>query len=256
MSRPPQTARAPRHGTRWSRAAPLVLLGVGAIGATTALVETDVLATYVTVTNQATPASFNTSMIAGQYVGFGMVPGTVATGAGAAATPKAVLRAGFAVASLDGFCLTKQEKLGPVTFWLKITAGNGTADTHGTAPSNGTIPDITAHNMTFDVTWVTMGNQSSPQGLALAGMDQIGLAAPDVTTSQTNGVYDTNPLGAPTAANGAGWTGIGGTAGSLNHIKGVIYSAQIQGDINLPHLAITTSTSGSACNDPAAPFAQ
>ena len=229
------TLSAPRHGTRWGRALPLALVGLVAIGWMGSLVARHVLATYLVINAQGTPASFNTSALVGQDVGFGMVPAAVN------GTDKAVLRAGFATASLDGFCVSKSETIAGLTIVLKVTAGNNTPGTSG---------DITASNASFDL----LSFKSSGSGIVMSGMDQIGLTTDDITTTRTGGAFDTNPLGGPVANSGQGWMGIDATQGTFTQLKGKLYSAQVQGSIMLPHLSITTSPSGTACDDPAAAY--
>lgn len=224
-----------KHGTRWGRATAMAVVGLAAIVAMASLVMQHVLATYVLINAQSTPASFNTSALVGQDVGFGMVPANVA------GTGKAVLRAGFATASLDGFCVSKTETIAGLTIVLKITAGNNAAGTSG---------DITAKNATFDL----LSFKSSGSGVSMSGMDQIGLTTDDITTTRTGGAYDINPLGGPSASNGQGWVGIDASQGAFNQLKGKIYTAEVEGDINLPHLSITTSPSGTACDDPSAAY--
>lgn len=224
-----------RHGTRWGRAVPLVLVGFAAIAAMGTLVVQHVLATYLVINAQSTPASFNTSALIGQDVGFGMVPTSV-DGAS-----KAVLRAGFATASLDGFCLSKSETIAGVTIVLKVTAGNNAA---------GTAGDITANNASFDL----LSFKAGGSGIVMSGMDQIGLATDDITTTRTGGAYDVNPLGGPLTGNGQGWIGIDATQGTFSQLKGKLYTAEVQGNINLPHLSITTSPGGTACDDPSAAY--
>ena len=229
------TAGIARHGTRWGRAAIMAAAGIGVIVAMASLVLQHVLATYVVFNTQSTPASFNTSALVGQDVGFGMVPANV-NGSG-----KAVLRAGFATASLDGFCLSKSETIAGLTIVVKITAGNN-------AP--GTSGDITANNVSFDLP----SFKASGSGIAMSGMDQIGLTTDDITTTRTGGAYDINPLGGPLTRYGQGWVGIDASQGTFTQLKGKIYSAEIQGSINLPHLSITTSPGGTACDDPSASY--
>lgn len=227
MSRYPRAASEPvRYGTRWGRATLVTALSGSLLAAMAALVSTNVLAAYVSIDSQAAPSEFNTSQIVGQDVAFGMAQASVA------GTPKPVLRAGFASATLDGFCLSKTESvLGLFNVTLKVTAGKGSAGV-----------DIQANNASFDLTSLR-GN-----AINLEGKDQVGQATTDVTTTMTGSAYDANPLGAPTAGYGKGWVAIDASKGTLTGVKGKLYSAQVQGDITLPNLSIGVGRSSFACD--------
>lgn len=217
MARYARGAREPvRYGTRWGRAGAAVGLSGSLLAAMGAMVSTNVLAAHVSIDSQASPSQFNTSKLTGQDVAFGMAQANV-NGA-----TKSVLRAGFAQATLDGFCVSKTESvLGIFDVTLKVTSGNGAAG-----------DDIIARNASFDLTQLR-GTQ-----INLEGKDQVGQATADVTTTKTGGVFDANPLGAPEAGYGKGWVAIDASRGTLTNLKGKLYSVQIQGDITLPNLSI------------------
>ncbi|UDY23205.1 DUF6230 family protein [Nocardioides sp. Kera G14] len=228
MARYARAAAEPiRYGIRWGRAGAVAGVSLGLLGSMTALVTTNALAAYVTVSSQSKPSEFNTSKLTGQDVAFGMVQSDVN------GTIKPVLRAGFASATLDGFCVSKTENvLGLFDVTLKVTSGNGAAG-----------DDIVASNASFDLT------ELRGTTINLEGKDQVGQATADMTTTKTGGTFDTNPLGAPTGGYGAGWVGIDASKGTLSGLKGKLYSVEIQGDITLPNLSIgVTGASGFACN--------
>ena len=215
------------YGTRWGRAAATFAAGGTVLGAMAAMVSTHVLAAYLSIDSQAKPSGFNTSKLTGQDVAFGMTQATVN------GSTKAVLRAGFATATLDGFCVSKTENvLGLFDVTLKVTAGNGVGG-----------DDIIANNASFDLTDLR-GAQ-----INLEGKDQLGQTTTDVTTTRTGSTYDANPLGGPTDSYGKGWVAIDATRGTLTNLKGKLYSVQIQGDITLPNLSIGVSGDyGFACD--------
>lgn len=221
------TGEPVRYGTRWGRAATTFVAAGGLLATMAAMVSTHVLAAYVSIDSQAKPSEFNTSKLTGQDVAFGMAETSVN------GTTKSVLRAGFAQATLDGFCVSKTENvLGLFDVTLKVTSGNGAAG-----------DDVVANNASFDLTELR-GDQ-----INLEGKDQVGQATADVTTTKTDGDYDANPLSAPTAGYGKGWVAIDAARGTLNNVKGKLYAVQIQGDITLPNLSIGVGGDyGFACN--------
>lgn len=225
------TAR--RFGTRWGRTGVLVGSGLAALTIAGSAMATNALATYTIINSQNSPASFTSSAIVGQNVAFGMAQSTLDNG-----TTSNVLRAGFATAALNGLCVTKTDTIAGIQYTFKLTAGDG----------NATTNEITANNALFDLTSI----RGSGPGLVLQGLDQIGSASADLTTSSTGGVLDTNPLGAPGgagAAYGAGWAGIQASSGQLNNVTGTLWNAEIQGSINLPNLSISVSLgSGTPCS--------
>lgn len=222
-----------RLGTRWGRTGVLIGIGLAALGITSSAMATNALATYMVINSQNSPASFSSSAIVGQNVAFGMAPSTLDNG-----TTSNVLRAGFATASLNGLCVTKTDTIAGVQYTFKLTAGDG----------NSTTNEISANNALFDLTSIRGGGS----GLVLQGIDQLGAASADVTTSSTGGVLDTNPLGAPGGAGsayGAGWVGIQASSGQLNNVTGTLWNAEIQGSINLPNLNISvTLGTGTPCS--------
>lgn len=210
-----------RQGTRWGRAGIASLVGFGVTAGMAAMVFNGVFAgTDATIVIQNASAQFYSSEIDAVDAGFGMTPVNTQTGT------KAVLRAGFAKADLNGLCITKTE--GPFTITLK--AGDGTS-----------ALDVHANNASFDLTSL---RGDGANGIVLYGSDQVGLATTDITTLPGQSPYDSNPLGAPTANKGQGWTGIDVSSAKLYNVSGTIWQAQITGNINLPKLQILVNNGG------------
>lgn len=233
---------AVRTGTRWGRASIAMGCGFGALASVASLVVTHVLALNFSIQNSG--AKFSTSAIYAVNAGLGMTTATTASG-----TTKPVLRAGFATARLDGLCVSKVETVAlpgglNLSVTLRLTSGDGALST--TSPANQESPytDIAANNVTFDITSLRAMTQpgQAGNGVQLNGLDEIGIATPDIQT--TPGI--TNPLGGLTTNNGEGWFGISGTSATFYSVKGLLWDAQISGNIALPNLSISTSTNGSA----------
>lgn len=204
------------YGTSWRRALPLMLLALAAMAATLVMLKQQVFAAAVTY--QGTAAKFSTGRVTGQDIGLGMRQLSSKSSGGVVST-KNVLSAGFAVGSLDGFCLSQVQNvpvIGDVV--IKVRAGDGNAATR----------EISAANVQFDIASLR-GNGT---GVNLDGRVQIGMASQDITTLPNTD----NPLGAPT---GIGWWGIDATAGDIFNAKGFLYDAEIGGPLTLPGLAIT-----------------
>jgi hypothetical protein len=222
------------YGTRWRRTvAPLIVGGI-LLAVLGTLLWRQVLAVQLTI--QGNGMSFSSTEIFGQNVAFGMVPITTTS-----TTDKPVLRAGVAIASLNGLCVSKTETVAGFTATLKLTAGDGNAST----------TEISAKNAIFDMTSLGDPNSSGTKqsSVYLNGAVQLGVASTDVTTVRdANGNYVANPLWPDTDANGTpnpaptgygeGWTGIYGTSGDLKSVHGTLWDAQIKGNIVLPNLKI------------------
>lgn len=233
------SGNATRTGTRWGRSSVMMLAGLAAVGGMGTIIGTSAFGISSTMVVQSTNASFSSTQINAVDAGFGMVPQTRYGAAGPQAKP--ALRAGFATATINGLCVSKSETIAGLTFTIRLQSGD---DNTGTA-------EIQAKNAAFDITSL----RASGTGLVLRGVDQIGLATADITTSETTtpGSYVANPLDAPTGNAAQGWTGIDATAGTLNQVAGKLWSAQIEGDIILPKLSITTSPgTGASCESQAA----
>lgn len=230
-----------RTGTRWGRAGLVGGLAMGVLTAFASLTWNQALGFDSTVKIQGADASFSTSRLVADDAGFGVGPVRLGTG-----TWKNVLRTGFAVASLDGLCVSRTENLGPFKVTIKLTSGDSTAGTTETK----------AASAAFDLTKLR-GNS-----INLQGSTQLGLAATDVTTLPGKAPYEANPLGIPNTfaggffnpdgtggqvysssgngglPNGQGYTAIDATRSALSNAYGSLWQAQINGDITLPNLSI------------------
>jgi len=222
---------ASRLGTRWGRSTIAIGVGLAATAALGSMMWRGVAGFDSSVILQDASATFSSSEIDAQDVGFGMAPVTTVHGG-----QKAVLRAGFARASLDGLCVSKTESIGPLSVTVRLVAGDGTD-----------APDITAANAAFDISSL----RADGNGVVLGGTDQIGLSTDDITTTPGGSPYDPNPLGGPTTGNGQGWTGIDASSGQLIRVAGTLWQAQIKGDVGLPNLRISVGH-GNDCADDAA----
>ncbi|MFT4264300.1 MAG: DUF6230 family protein [Nocardioides sp.] len=207
-----------RQGTRWGRAGLLALASFGVLGWIVGQAASGALAVQLNVDSQSSPAAFSTTLLEGPDIAFGAAAGSV----DGSTTP--VLRAGVSDATLNGFCLSQTQSLGVLgDITVKVTAG----DDSGKA-------DITANYATFDLTTI----RAAGEGVVLGGWNQIGVASTDVTTIDQNGAPYPNPLDAPTTGYGEGWFGIDSDQGAVHNIKGRLYSAQVIGNITLPHLKV------------------
>lgn len=213
----------PSYGTRWRRTAPVLVLGMGALVVLLGLVRVDVIALNGVYSGSA--AKFSSSGVTGADVGFGVAEMTRKRADGTTETLE-VVRAGFATAELNEFCMSMVESVplvGDVT--IKITAGDGNPGTY----------EIKASNIVLDLEKI----KGTGTGVNLDGEVQIGLATQDITT--LSGVVD--PLGQP----GIGYFGIDAARGYLYNISGRLHNAEIGGPIQLPGLQITVTPGGSEC---------
>lgn len=223
------STRAASYGTHWVRTLALFTVGLAAMAGLFSAAKLEVMAQQIVF--QDTTAKFSASTVTGEDIGFGTLPmkQRVADGSN---TTDPVLRAGFAKAEINGFCLTQQEKL-PAIGWvtLTVTAGDGDPETM----------EIAADNLVIDV----LGLRGDDRGINLDGVVQIGVTTSDITTV---GNVD-NPLGAPTNNGGAGWFGIDADKGEIFNAKGTLYDAVIGGPAALPNLSLNlTPGEGPHCD--------
>ncbi|HSV38955.1 MAG TPA: DUF6230 family protein [Nocardioidaceae bacterium] len=221
------------YGTRWGRTNALVLIALLVIAGIVVAVKQQVIAANLVF--QSSTSQLATSAIDGSDVGFGVVRMTRSTGSGGGTDVKNVLRGGFANGKLDGLCVSQVQSILGVNMTLKITAGDGVLGTY----------EIQGSNALFDIVSIRGTNGSNGSGINMDGRAQFGLAASDVTTTKTNGVFDINPL---EADQGTGWFGIDADKGNLYNIRGTIYDGVIGGPFSLPNLSITVTPGTSGCD--------
>lgn len=222
----------PRMGTRWGRALFVMGAAFAALGSFTVLLVPSVFAgTNGSLRIQNVPMDFSSARIQATDVAFGVTPVT-SVNANGTTTERAVLRSGFAVASLKGLCVSRTETVklplgGSVDVLFKLSV----PDTH----------TVQARSASFDLTSL---RGDGATGIQLRGSAQIGQATADLTTLPGVKPFEANPLGAPTVNNGYGWTGIDASSGDLHNVSGKLWQAQISGDIGLPKLSIKVHPSG------------
>jgi hypothetical protein len=212
------------------------------VGGLTALVLRNVLAS--TVVFQSTGAKFSASAIDGNDVALGMTTMRRSNGAGGF-TDVRVIRAGFAGARIDGFCMSKTEVVAGVTMSIKLTVGDGVINSF----------EIQGQNAEFDITQVKGGAAQAGQPAGSSGIQLDGRAQMNLTTADLTTTGDVNPFDAPTTNGGVGWFGIDASEGRLYNVKGVLQNAVIGGPFSLPGLKIVvTPGTVQACDAVAAPL--
>lgn len=218
------------YGTRWRRTAVVAGTGLLGMGGLIGLMKAQIIATAITV--QSGTADFSTTRVHGDVVAMGMVsvPRYTATGV----TPTDVLRAGFAGANINGFCLSQKQSLGGLSYTVKVLGGDGQASTFET----------TGKNIVLDI--VSMRGTSNP-GINLDGLVELGVRSDSLHTipdPANPANFLDNPLGAPTTD---GWYGIQASIGQLYNLRGKVYDMQIGGPLNMPGLKITVVKDGKTC---------
>jgi hypothetical protein len=220
MSKVALQSNSPLKGTRWRRAVPMMVVGVGAVWAMTSAIQQNVLAASLVMQNGT--FQFSTSQITGTDTAFGIATANQQDGSNAK-----TLRTSMRTAQLNGFCLSKQQSfagLGTVTF--RLTTGDGNASTS----------EFTAQNVSFDVDNFT----ASGNGMVLGGNVQMGISAMDVQTTGTD-----NPLD---VAEPAGAWAINSPQSSIYGMRGELRSATLP-IAAIPGLHITAKINGAQCND-------
>ena len=221
------------YGTRWGRTNALIVVALLVVGGILVAVKQQVLAASIVF--QSSTSQLATSAIDGSDVGFGVVRMNRSTGVSGGSDLRNVLRGGFANGKLDGLCVSQVQTILGVTVTLKITAGDGVLGSY----------EIQGSNALFDIASIRGTSGSNGSGINMDGRAQFGLAASDVTTTTTNGIFDVNPLAAD---QGTGWFGIDADKGNLYNIRGTIYNGVIGGPFSLPNLSITVVPGTSGCD--------
>src|SRR3546814_2004457 len=93
----------PRNGTRWGRMTGMAAASLAAVAGLGTVTWQHAFGLDATIIVQDGNATFSSSRITANDAAFGLAPVRLSTG-----TWKNVLRAGFATATLDGLCVSKQ----------------------------------------------------------------------------------------------------------------------------------------------------
>ncbi|MFE6509920.1 DUF6230 family protein [Nocardioides sp. NPDC057767] len=238
------------YGTRWRRMVAATTVGLGLLGAMVVAMGSSASAVFnPTLTINNGSSTFSSSRIHAADAAFGtaLVQTQASASSGGDWTP--VLRAGFASATMNGFCLSRVEDVGALgSYTIRLTAGD----------DDQTTNEISAQRVAFDITQLRAA--SSP-GVNLQGTAQIGLATTDLTTNPGTAPYAANPMGVPQGFdakwyqtsgngghnNGQGFTGIDATVANLNSVYGDVRQAQIEGEVTLPNLEIELLPGNQSC---------
>ncbi|MBO0843236.1 MAG: hypothetical protein J2O46_08625, partial [Nocardioides sp.] len=116
-------------GTRWVRASSMMAVGLAVVAGLGSMMSRDVLGLQFdpSVLVQSDSATFSSSQITANDVGFGMAP--VRSGGKWHNT----LRAGFASATVKGLCVSKTESLAGVKYLVRLQSTGGSFTANDTA---------------------------------------------------------------------------------------------------------------------------
>ncbi|MEU4455053.1 DUF6230 family protein [Nocardioides sp. NPDC023903] len=238
------------YGTRWRRMAAATTVGFGLLAGMVATMGSSASAVFSpTLTTNNGSSTFSSTNIHAADAAFGtsLVQTQAAASSGGDWTP--VLRAGFASATMNGFCLSRVEEVGMLgSYTIRLTSGDDDPATN----------EINAQMAVFDITQL---RAAAAPGINLQGVAQIGLASTDLTTNPGSAPYAANPMGLPQAFdsswyqasgngghnNGQGFTGIDATVADLNSVYGDVWQAQIEGEVTLPNLEIEVLPGNQSC---------
>ncbi|MFI5622344.1 DUF6230 family protein [Nocardioides sp. NPDC051685] len=230
--------------------AAMTAIGVGLLGGMVAAMGSSASAVFnptLTINNGTSTFSSTNIHAADAAFGTSVVRTQAAASSGGSWTP--VLRAGFASATMNGFCLSRVEEVGPLgSYTIRLTAGDDNPSTN----------EISAQSVAFDITRL---RAASAPGVNLQGTAQIGLATTDLTTNPGTAPYVANPMGVPQEFepnwyqfsgnsghnNGQGFTGIDATVADLSAVYGDVRQAQIEGEVTLPNLEIDLLPGDQSC---------
>ncbi|MGY0539289.1 DUF6230 family protein [Nocardioides sp. YJ-D4] len=238
------------YGTRWRRMVAATTVGLGLLAGMVATMGSSASAVFsptLTINNGSSTFSSTNIHAADAAFGTSLVQTQAAASSGGDWTP--VLRAGFASATMNGFCLSRVEEVGMLgSYTIRLTSGDDDPATN----------EINAQMAVFDITQL---RAAAGPGINLQGVAQIGLAPTDLTTNPGSAPYAANPMGLPQAFdpswyqasgngghnNGQGFTGIDATVADLNSVYGDVWQAQIEGKVTLPNLEIELLPGNQSC---------
>ena len=238
------------YGTRWRRMVAATTVGFGLLAGMVATMGSSASAVFsptLTINNGSSTFSSTNIHAADAAFGTSLVQTQAAASSGGDWTP--VLRAGFASATMNGFCLSRVEEVGMLgSYTVRLTSGDDDPATN----------EINAQMAVFDI---TQFRAAAAPGINLQGVAQIGLASTDLTTNPGSAPYAANPMGLPQAFdsswyqasgngghnNGQGFTGIDATVADLNSVYGDVWQAQIEGKVTLPNLEIELLPGNQSC---------
>lgn len=238
------------YGTRWRRMVAATTVGFGLLAGMVATMGSSASAVFsptLTINNGSSTFSSTNIHAADAAFGTSLVQTQAAASSGGDWTP--VLRAGFASATMNGFCLSRVEEVGMLgSYTIRLTSGDDDPATN----------EINAQMAVFDITQL---RAAAGPGINLQGVAQIGLASTDLTTNPGSAPYAANPMGLPQAFdpswyqasgngghnNGQGFTGIDATVADLNSVYGDVWQAQIEGKVTLPNLEIELLPGNRSC---------
>jgi hypothetical protein len=220
---------------------------LGAMVATMASSASAVFSPTLTINNGSSTFSSTNIHAADAAFGTALVQTQASASSGGDWTP--VLRAGFASATMNGFCLSRVEEVGPLgRYTIRLTSGDDDPSTN----------EISAEMAAFDISQL---RAAAAPGINLQGTAQIGLATTDLTTNPGTAPYAADPMGVPQVFdpswygssgngghnNGQGFTGIDATVADLNSVYGDVRQAQIEGKVTLPNLEIDLLPGDQSC---------
>ena len=238
------------YGTRWRRMVAAMTVGFGLLAVMVTAMGSSASAVFsptLTINNGSSTFSSTNIHAADAAFGTSLVQTQAAASSGGDWTP--VLRAGFASATMNGFCLSRVEEVGMLgSYTVRLTSGDDDPATN----------EINAQMAVFDI---TQFRAAAAPGINLQGVAQIGLASTDLTTNPGSAPYAANPMGLPQAFdsswyqasgngghnNGQGFTGIDATVADLNSVYGDVWQAQIEGKVTLPNLEIELLPGNQSC---------
>lgn len=238
------------YGTRWRRMIAATTVGFALLGSMVATMASSASAVFsptLTINNGSSTFSSTNIHAADAAFGTALVQTQASASSGGDWTP--VLRAGFASATMNGFCLSRVEEVGPLgRYTIRLTSGDDDPSTN----------EISAEMAAFDISQL---RAAGAPGINLQGTAQIGLATTDLTTNPGTAPYAANPMGVPQAFdpswylssgngghnNGQGFTGIDATVADLNSVYGDVRQAQIEGKVTLPNLEIDLLPGDQSC---------
>ncbi|WP_018156531.1 DUF6230 family protein [Demetria terragena] len=218
----------PRYGTRWKRALCVLVPAVGlTVGAATFTAQ-DVMASAVVF--QDKPSSIATGGLIGDKAGIGVVQ--TKRSVGGDVTTSDVIRVSLASMRIDGLCISQQQDIAGLTYTVRVTAGDGKAGTYETTGSNATL----------DMTEI---RGDGDPGINLDGLVELGVSAESLTTTESSGKPDPNPLDAPS---GTGWFGIDADVGSFSDVRGTTHGLRLESLAKIPGFTLSVEPGDKPCS--------
>jgi len=236
---PAESAPPPRRGTRWGRAALVLVPALMIAAGFGTAIATGTLATQVSV--EGGSGTLATSSLYGTDFGLVVAPEQYTKPDGSSGT-RDVLRMAFANGQINGLCIAVPQTVGPLSVVLMITANDNNPGTW----------EIKASNIVIDLTKAT-GQLNLNGVVGTSGFTNPEVLIGDDSAAITVGTPPLTGWGGSGLGGQSGWWGIKAGVAKFGPVTAQVQELTILGALQVPNLSLSVAPQGATCPAPAAP---